>query len=128
MLQPTTKHSHWQAARDVQAGRYFKYHGKWHLAITDAVKATGEWERLYSWVIRAYDSDGRDHWVGIYTRLDETTEVVEVSNVGKRPGPFTPATLRRKGRALREEAERKVNEAVVKERLARALESGTIRG
>jgi hypothetical protein len=124
----TTGHSHWQAARDVRAGQYFKDSNRWHLAITDAVRATGEWAHLYAWVIRAYGTDGHDHWVGVLKSTLRETEVVEVSNAGRRPGPFTPATLRRKAQAHREAAIREMDALTRKETLARRLEEGSVLG
>lgn len=124
----TTKHSHWRLAEKVQAGQYFKIYGRWHLAITSAVKATGEWERLYAWVVHAYDADGNDHWIGVRKTALHEAEILEVSNAGKRPGPFTSATLRRKAKAHRETAEREMEAARRKLTLARRLEEGSVCG
>jgi hypothetical protein len=128
---PTTKHSRWQKAQDVKGGQYFKYMSQWYLAITDAREAedAGSTGRLYRWVIRAYNRDGFDQWIGIYkASLPGDVEVVEVMDGARRPGPFTPARLRAKARAQREEAERQLALAQRKEVLARRLEEGSIAG
>lgn len=124
----TTKRSHWTAAREVKAGQYFKYCSSWYLAIAGAVAATGEWEHLYAYVIHAYGPDGCDRWVGIHKQPSRVTPIVEVFNAGGRPGPFTPATLRKKARAHREESQRQLMWAAKKEEMARRLESGAIAG
>lgn len=124
----TTKHSHWTAAREVKAGQYFKYCSSWYLAIAGAVPATGEWEHLYAYVVHAYGPNGCDLWVGIHRQPGRAIPIVEVFNAGGRPGPFTPATLRRKARAHVEESQRQLVWAGRKDELARRLENGTIQG
>lgn len=127
-LQPTTRHSHWQLAKDVKGGQYFKQTGRWYLAIEDARVPTGAMAELYRWAIHGLDVDGFDHWIGVWASYDDEPERVEVNDEGKRPGPFTPATLRRKAKALREEMERLQCQAYRKETLARRLEEGSIAG
>lgn len=128
---PTTRHSHWQNAADLKGGQYFKHQGHWYLALGDvrAAPADPQPGRLYAWVVQAYDVDGFDRWIGIYQSYREgEPEVVEVNNEGKRPSPFTPARLRRKANAHREEAERMHARAWRKEALARRLEDGSVAG
>lgn len=129
-LQPTTKHSHWQKTADLKGGQYFKRQGHWYLAPGD-VKEFPDGDsmvRLYRWTVQAYGSDGFDRWIGIYRSSDGEPEMIEVSDEGKRPKSFTPATLRRKAGAQREEAERQVALAWRKEQLARRLEEGSVAG
>lgn len=126
---PSTKHGYWLAAGDVKGGQYFKYMGKWYLALGDArayTEAVGT-GKLYAWAIQAMNSDGLDQWVGIW-RSNLNPELVEGYAEGKRPGPFTPATLRRKATAHRQEAARQNMAADSKEILARRLELGTVAG
>lgn len=126
---PTTKLGYWHPAKHVKRGQYFKYGGHWYLAISDAVPASGELAQQYAWAIQAITSDGADKWVGIWRRYSEDEpELVEAYAAGKRPGPFSPATLRRKARALEEECQRLRYAAYLKETLARRLENGTIAG
>lgn len=123
---PRGKHGQWQKAEAITAGQYFKYYGKWYLAIMDAQQWTDR-ARPYECAIQAMNVDGVDEWVGIFPARHQghgEDAVVEVPMPGKRPRPFTPATLRRKARAHEEEAARLRHASDIKLALARRLENG----
>lgn len=112
----STKHSRWQATKDVKPGQYLKHHGRWHLAVSDAI-TTHE-----SFWVQVLNTVGQDHWLRLYVAD------VEVYAEGKRPKPFTPAELRRRAREDRAEAEELQVLAGDREAFARRLESGAVRG